>query len=248
MKYSISSVHARQIAIAVQGLDRRTSDPAEALERYGFVRTLGGADVYLALRARTRDFDRARLDALVAEKGAQVVPSVRGCIYLVSRNHVPASLHIADQLSARRMERDLRKVGIEEGEIEALGRAVLEALDSEDDGLTTHRLRARLPTDLLRPLGEVGKKVGLTSPLPPTLRRLEFAGRLERTLEGGRLDTERYLWRRKRQDPADTSAMDPAETPPSETHTSLARIFLRAAGVATPRAFAAWSGLGQRDA
>jgi len=47
----------------------------------------------------------------------------------------------------------------------------------------------------VRSLGEKGKKLGLSSTLPPALRTLEFEGRIERTLEGGRLDSERYLWR-----------------------------------------------------
>src|SRR5256885_7675998 len=49
----------------------------------GWLRTLGGADVYLAARARRPGMKRADLDAAVARGELRVAPAARGCIYLV---------------------------------------------------------------------------------------------------------------------------------------------------------------------
>ncbi|HEX7837600.1 MAG TPA: crosslink repair DNA glycosylase YcaQ family protein, partial [Kofleriaceae bacterium] len=73
------------------------------------------------------------------------------------------------------------------------------------------------------------------------LRLLELAGKIERTLEGGRLDTERYLWRRTAGKIA----------PPAPDHLArIARVvdaFLGFAAPATLAQLSAWSGHPQRD-
>src|SRR4051812_37109941 len=52
-------------------------------------RTLGGVDVYLAVRARIPGLKRKDLDAAVDASRLQVTPAVRSCIYLVPRKDVP---------------------------------------------------------------------------------------------------------------------------------------------------------------
>ncbi|MEO1083197.1 MAG: crosslink repair DNA glycosylase YcaQ family protein [Acidobacteriota bacterium] len=235
--------HARAIAFAAQHLDRRaTADDRGALEGAlegaGFVRTLGGVDVYLALHARLADFERSHLDAAAADRRAQVLPAARGCIYLVPRTYASDALSLAEHLTAPRMRREHDKAGIAAGELERVADAVLDVLDDGPRG--THELRKELPDGLVRRLGEPGKKIGVSSTLPPALRRLEFERRVVRESATGRLDTERYLWRR-------VDARRPADDPPA-LHRRLAELFLRAAGLGTPRAFAAWSGLKQAEA
>ncbi len=91
--FTLSLEHARRVAVAAQGLARSpTGGLAAAVEATGFVRTLGGADVYLALRARRPGTSRAGLDGAVERGELQVVPAARGCIYLVPRRDVPAAL------------------------------------------------------------------------------------------------------------------------------------------------------------
>jgi hypothetical protein len=96
----------------------------------------------------------------------------------------------------------------------------------------------------VRSLGDAGKKVGITTTLPPALRVAELANRIARTPEEQRIDHERYLWRAL--PPA------PARSPPAEEPGALlarvAEIFFRAAGVATVKGFAEWAGVAQRDA
>lgn len=241
----LSTAEARAIATVAQGLrNRAKGTPAELVRRHGFLRTLGGIDVYLALHERSAGgVAREEVDAAVAEGEVQIVPTVRGCIYLVAREDVPWSLRLADLLSARRNERDQEKAGVEEGELERVGEAVLATL-REKGPLSTVKLRNALPDGVIRSLGDAGKKVGLSSTLPPALRRLELAGEIERTLETGQVDTEKYLWRVTAANPfAGVDGIDD----PAVVHRHFAERFFRWAGVATLDAFAAWSGLGKRD-
>ncbi len=214
----------------------------EAVEETGFVRTLGGVDVYLALRARVPGMQRRQLDEAAARRRVAIIPAVRGCIYLVPRRYLSLCLRFADLRTRSRAEREHQKAGILPGELDALGQAVLDAIGDQGP-LTTTALRSALPE--VRSLGEAGKKVGLSSPLPPALRQLEFSGLLERAPERGRLDTERYLWRRPDANPFEEH---PVPDDPKELNARLAEIFFRAAGLGTMAAFAGWAGISQRDA
>jgi len=217
---------------------------ATVLERHGFVRTLGGMDVYLALRARVPGLTRAGADTATGQSLAQISPTVRGCIYLVARQHAGLSLRIAELLSRKRQETDQARAGIKPGEVERLSKLIPKVL-AKHGPLTTDQVRKALPDGSVRSLGDIGKKVGISSTLPPALRFAEFAGTIERTLDGGRMDTERYLWRVPAKSVYEST---PVPDSSAEIHAALAGIFLRTTGVSTPRAFAAWSGIGQREA
>ncbi|MEM8963327.1 MAG: crosslink repair DNA glycosylase YcaQ family protein [Acidobacteriota bacterium] len=237
----ISRSHARAIALAAQGLHEPASDVAAQLERTGFVRTVGGVDAYLAIRARVPSTTRAEIDALLAGGEARVIPAVRGCIYLVARSHVAPALRLAALLAEPRERREHAKAGIEAGEIDRVAAAVLDAL--RDNGpSTTNALRRHLPVGVVRSLGATGKKVGISSTLPPALRRLEFAGAIERANEDGRLDNERYQWRLA------SHADDFAGADETALYDAIGEVYLRAAGVATRKGLAAWAGIKQGDA
>jgi hypothetical protein len=236
---------ARRAFVAAQGLAPAPGrSPVGVLEETGFVRTLGGVDVYIALRARVPEMRREDLDSVVAAHQAQVVPAARGCMYLVPRRHVPISLRVAGLLSRARDDRDQEKAGIRPGEVEEIAKAALETL-RERGPLTTDGLRKALPAGTVRSLGEQGKKVGVSSPLPGALRRLEFEGLVERTLENRRLDSERYLWRAAAVSPFDGVQLS---DDPLELYAGMARLFFHAAGLATQKNFAGWIGIAQRDA
>ncbi|HKB16078.1 MAG TPA: crosslink repair DNA glycosylase YcaQ family protein, partial [Planctomycetota bacterium] len=242
---TIPLAQARAAFFAAQGIPP-AGKPAilPALDRIGFVRTLGGIDVYLAVRARVPGLSRADLDRAVDRHEAQVLPSVRGCIYLVPRRDAAVALRAADLLSRGRAEREHQKAGIKPGEVAKVAQAVLAALKKAGPS-TTDALRRALPGGVVRSLGEAGKKVGISSPLPPALRLLEFEGKVERTLEGGRLDTERYLWRAAARSPFE-GARVPED--PIDLWARLGEIFFRAAGLGTLKSFAEWAGISLRDA
>ena len=241
---SLSADHFRSALFTAQSLPGQCRSASEAVEKAGLVRTLGGVDVYLAVRARVAGLERAQMDEAVERCDLQVVPAVRGCIYLVPHSEVPWTLRIAGLLSRRRREREHDKAGIRTGELDEIAEAVLATL-GEKGPLTTSSLRRALPEGLVRSLGDGGKKVGISSPLPPALRQLEFDGRIERTLEGGKLDTERYLWR-----VAEVNPFDQVELPegPTQIYAHFAELYLRTAGIGTTGELATWAGIGKRDA
>ena len=203
----------------------------------GWLRTLGGCDAYLAARARRPGMKRADLDAAIAGGELRVHPAVRGCIYLVPAAAVPDLLALNAETWRAQTEKELAKVGKTMALVERLAPGVLAALAQP---MTTDAIRKAMPGDIPS-FGEAGKKVGLSSPLPLALRLLEFAGKIERTLDGGRLDTERYLWRRTAHRLA----------PPAPDHdarvASVVDAFLGFAGPATLAQISAWSGHPQRD-
>jgi hypothetical protein len=227
-----------------QGLAEPRKGPLEEIvAATGWPRTLGGVDLYLAIRARAPGMRRSDLDEAVEQSRLQVIPAMRGCIYLVPRASVPLMLRIADELTRSRTERELEKVGVPKTEIAAIAEAVLAVL--KKGPLSTDALRKALPPGVVRSLGDKGKKVGISSPLPPTLRYLEFEGRIERTQENGRLDNERYAWRLVKKSPF-ASAKIPADR--EGRYAALARTFFQHAGPASLKDFAGWAGLSQRDA
>jgi hypothetical protein len=233
----------RALRISAQGLPPAAKPKLlPTLERTGFVRTLGGADCYLGVRARVPSLRREELDRAVESAEAAVTPAARGCMYLVARADVPLCLRIADQLSAGRAAREHEKAGIKDGEVEQVAEAALKAL--RKGPMTTDVLRKAMPEGTVRSLGERGKKVGISSPLPAALRLLEFAGKVERTPEEHRLDTERYLWRAAAKNPF-AGAKLPDE--PARLHGMLLERFVRFAGVSQLKDFCAWAGLSQRD-
>src|SRR5687768_8682414 len=165
----------------------------DAITGSGWLRTLGGADAYLAARARRPALKRRELDTLVDRGELRVVPAARGCIYVVPSAVVPDLMALNADAWRKDHEKQLAKVGSSIAKLEALAKPVLAALATP---LTTDALRKALPAGSIPSFGEAGKKIGLSSPLPLVLRLLEFSGKVERTLEGGRLDSERYLWRK----------------------------------------------------
>ena len=224
---------------ALAGTDKRPL--AALIGDSGWLRTLGGADAYLTARARRPGMTRAALDAAIAAGELCVRPAVRGCIYLVPASAVPDLLALNAEDWRRQTEKELAKIGKTMKVVEALAPAVLAALTGP---MTTDAIRKAMPGDIQSlgaSFGDAGKKVGLSSPLPLALRLLEFAGKIERTLDGGRLDTERYLWRR-------TAGKLPA--PARDHEARVARVvdaFLGFAGPATLAQLSAWSGHPQRD-
>jgi hypothetical protein len=176
-----------------QGLHGAGAESVAALiAQTGWVRTLGGADGYLSLAARQPGLAVAQVHAELASGDIAVVPAVRGCVYLVPREHVPVALAIADALSARRRARELEKVDVEAAELEQVCTAVEQALEAGP--VSVHELKKRLPEGLVRHLGPAGKKIGLTTSLTPALRQMEVTGRLQRRLLDDRMDHERYSY------------------------------------------------------
>jgi winged helix DNA-binding protein len=211
---------------------------ANVLGSSGWLRTLGGIDVYLAARGRRPGMKRSELDAAISDGSLRIMPAARGCMYVVPAA-VVADLRALNAVEWRKTtEKELGKIGRTIADVEALAKPVLAALK---DALTTDALRKALPAGAIPSFGDAGKKIGLSSPLPLVLRLLELDGRIERTLEGGKLDSDRYLWRK-------ASWKVPAGAKDHDSQlANFVGAFLAFAGPVTVGQIAKWSGLAQRD-
>lgn len=238
---SLEFAHATWLAR--QGL----ASPKEAelpalIAQTGWLRTIGGAEPYIAVLARNPSTTSAVVNAAVAADDLQVIPCVRGCMYVVPRVHAALGLRLAAGLARKRIGADLQKVGFGGGEIADLQSAVLDLLAKSP--LSTDGIRAGLPKGAIRSFGELGKKLGISSPLPACLRLLEFDGKLHRK-PTTRLDAERYDWHLQT---GDLFAGLPAEDNISALAEPLLRLFLEQSGPATLDEFVAWSGVTKAQA
>jgi winged helix DNA-binding protein len=235
---SLTLAHARALWWQKQALAGTTKGPlATLLGASGWLRTLGGTDVYLAARARRPGMTRAELDAAVTAGDLRVHPAVRGCIYLVPSSAVPDLLALNAVTWRTQTEKDLGKIGKTIAVVEAMAPAVLATLTQP---MTPDAIRKAFPGDIPS-FGDAGKKVGLSSPLPLALRLLEFAGTIERSLDGGKLDSERYLWRKT------AGKLGVAAKDHDQRVANVVDAFLGFAGPATLAQLSAWSGHAQRD-
>lgn len=176
-----------------QGLAEPAGSAESALERFGWIRTLGGVDGYLSLHARIAGLRVNDVHEGVSARRLVVVPSLRGCIYLAPAAHAGLALALARDLVLPREEKTWAKAELSVDELTAAGDAILSVL--AEGPQTTTALRSLLPPEHTRKTGPVGKKAGVSSLLPPALRRLEFDGRIVRQPVDDRLDHERYAWR-----------------------------------------------------
>jgi len=177
-----------------QGLDGTLADadPATVLARTGWARSVGGANPYLTLFART-GVSRTAVDAAVADMRIYELPAARGCTYVVPEQDFGLAL----QVGRGAPEADLRtlaKLGVDRAEIDRLCVAVTEVLDRAD-ALDPAQLKDALG-GAVRNLGEAGRKRGQSTTLPAALGLLQAAGEIRRVPPGGRLDQQRYAYAR----------------------------------------------------
>lgn len=227
-----------------QGLDGslRGASPAAVLEHAGWSRSVGGVSPYLTLYARA-GVRRAEADAAAATQAIHELPSARGCTYLLPAADYAVGLTVGRSAGMAETKAALR-LGVTEAELDALGEAVLAALE---DGatLTPDQLRAAVGP-AARSLGEEGKKKGITTTLPVALGRLQVAARIRRLPIDGRLDQQRYAYAIWRPSPLDRCALTEAQA-----YTELARRFFRQVGPATLAELQGYMGLsakGTREA
>jgi hypothetical protein len=238
MTDTLSLAQARALWFHKQALDGAAKAPlAKLLGNSGWLRTLAGADIYIAARARKPGMKRADLDAIVAKGELRVVPAARGCIYAVPGAIVGDLMALNAASWRAQTTKELGKIGKTMKVVEGMAPAVLDALAAAP--LDTNAVRKALPAGAIPSFGDAGKKFGLSSPLPLVLRLLELDGRIERTLDGG-LATDRYLWRRVATKPVVHGDVAP----------HLAKVidaFLAYAAPVTLAQISKWVGVPQRD-
>ncbi|MBI3722891.1 winged helix DNA-binding domain-containing protein [bacterium] len=241
-KKTLSPETLRSWRFARAGLDGklRGKSAGETLAETGWVRSVGGANPYLALRARA-GLSRAAVDAAVARLEIHELPAARGCTYIVPSRDYAAALRggqghgeAADMANARKF------CGVTEKEVDRLSTRVLSALAKGE--LDPQTIKEAVG-DAVRSLGEEGKKRGLTTTLPLALGYLQSRGEIRRVPVEGRLDRQRYRYALWKPNPLAGRAVGDAEAA-----LELARRFFRWSAPATVAQLAWWAGLGVKAA
>jgi len=176
-----------------QGLGNgvKGDDGAEILARVGWARSVGGANPYLTLFARGLE-SRESIDAQLESQAIHELPCARGCTYVVPEQHFALALKVGQGFSDAAAMNTARKfLGVTDDEVDQLKSEVLSAL--KDGPLEPSELRKHLG-NLVRNLGEEGKKRGQTTTLPLALGFLQSEGRIRRIPVSGRIDQQRYRY------------------------------------------------------
>lgn len=168
-----------------------SNEPASVLAHSGWARSVGSANLYLALFARA-GIRRAEAERAAAAKEFHELPAARGCGYFVPA----ADFAIALRLGARFIENGAirmakQHLGVTEAELERLCEAILRAVES---GPLAPAEMKPLLGDAIRHLGDEGKKRGQTTTHSLGIGRLQARGLLRRVPVDGRLDHERYAY------------------------------------------------------
>jgi hypothetical protein len=176
-----------------QGLDgsRGGADPATVLARTGWARSVGSANPYLTLFART-GISRQDIDEAVADLAIHELPSARGCTYVVPAADFGLALR-AGRGAPEGEVATVARLGVPRAEIDSLCAKVLDAVTAGP--LDPAGLKKALGEGV-RNLGEAGKKKGVTTTLPVALGLLQSAGEIRRVPVGGRLDQQRFAYTR----------------------------------------------------
>jgi hypothetical protein len=223
-----------------QGLDGSLEgkSPAEVLEAVGWARSVGGVGPYLTLFSRA-GISREAADAAVAAGEVHELPSARGCTYVLPAREFALGLRLSQGSDEQEMKTAF-KLGVTEGELVGLNKAVLKALAKGP--LDPDELRGATG-DASRSLGEAGKKKGLTTTLPLALGRLQTTGEIRRMPTNGRLDQQRYKYTLWKPNPLANYKLGK-----DEAAVELARRYFRWTAPASPAEFQWFSGLGVKAA
>ncbi|MFJ8474017.1 DNA glycosylase AlkZ-like family protein [Kitasatospora sp. NPDC094011] len=162
---------------------------AEVLAATGWARSVGGAAPYLGLFARA-GLGRAEVDAAVSALAVHELPSARGCTYVLPAVDFALGLAVGAAAPVGELAAAEKHLGVGRDEVEQLCLAVERALAG---GATLDPTTIREAVgDAVRPLGEAGRKRGLSTTLPLALGLMQSRGRIRRVPVNGRLDQQRY--------------------------------------------------------
>ncbi|MFF2630079.1 DNA glycosylase AlkZ-like family protein [Kitasatospora griseola] len=167
----------------------RGASPAEVLAATGWARSVGGTAPYLGLFARA-GLGRAAVDAALAAVEVQELPAARGCTYVLPAEDFALGLAAGAGVAETEIATAVRHLGVTRDEVEQLCLTVSELL-SDTEPLGPQQIRAAAGP-AARPLGEAGRRRGVSTTLPLALGLLQARGLIRRVPVDGRLDQQRY--------------------------------------------------------
>ncbi|HRK23138.1 MAG TPA: crosslink repair DNA glycosylase YcaQ family protein, partial [Fimbriimonadaceae bacterium] len=145
----------------------------DVFRRFGWARSVGGANPYLSLFARA-GIGREQADRAAANLEIHELPSVRGCTYVVPSEDFAVALRLArGEGDPQDVATAKRHLGVTEAELFKLQEKVLQTLGH--DPLDPKEIKDRVG-DAVRSLGDEGKKRGMQTTLPRAREFLQTAG------------------------------------------------------------------------
>ncbi|MFJ8442295.1 DNA glycosylase AlkZ-like family protein [Kitasatospora griseola] len=173
----------------LDGGAHRGASAAEVLAATGWARSVGGTAPYLGLFARA-GLGRAAVDAALAAVEVQELPAARGCTYVLPAEDFALGLAAGAGVAEAEIATAVRHLGVTRDEVEQLCLTVSELL-SDTEPLGPQQIRAAAGP-AARPLGEAGRRRGVSTTLPLALGLLQARGLIRRVPVNGRLDQQRY--------------------------------------------------------
>ncbi|NUT42938.1 MAG: hypothetical protein HOV86_23425 [Thermoactinospora sp.] len=218
-----------------QGLDGRLTGapPAQVLAETGWARSVGGSNPYFTLFARAGG-SREQADRAAAALEICELPSARGCTYVLPAADFALGLTVGSGAAQGEAAKVMR-LGVTEKELEDLAAGVLSV--TGDAPLDPAALKPLLG-DLVRNLGDAGRKAGVTTTLPVVLGLLQAAGEIRRVPVNGRFDQQRFGYVK----------WGLGGMPVENARVELARRYFRWTGAATPANLRWFTGWTVRDA
>lgn len=219
-----------------QGLAGMNGTAAETLARSGWARSVGGANPYLTLFARS-GIRKAEAEQAVKDMAIHELPCARGCTHIIPAEDYALGLKVGQGTSEVASMNTAKKwLGFTAADLERLNEHILKAL--QKGPLDPKGIKDELG-DAVVNFGEEGKKRGQTTSLSLGLGWLQAHGMIRRIPTSGRLDSQSYAYTLWNPSPLDGFAMSQ-----EEALTELARKYFRWIGPASPANFQWFAGLG----
>jgi Winged helix DNA-binding domain len=172
-------------------LDFSTKSNREVLSDVGWVRSVGGHNIYIALFARNQCTKKQ------AERDAQnqeiyEFASARGCTYFLPSDDFQVGIKAGQGFNdASSLRTAKTKLGYTDENHAELKAGILRALKTE--ALDTNGIKKELG-ELIINFGEVGKKVGQTTSLSLGLLSLQAEGQIRRVPKDWALEAQSYRY------------------------------------------------------
>ena len=161
----------------------------EVLREVGWVRSVGGHNIYLALHARN-GCTKEQAEQDTKDHEIYEFASARGCTYFLPYDDfqvgIKAGQGFNDESSIRTAK---NKLGFTDDDLEKLKAGILRAL--KNGALDTNGIKKELG-GLVMNFGELGKKVGQTTSLSLGLLRLQAEAQIRRVPKGWALEAQSY--------------------------------------------------------
>ncbi len=217
-------------------LEFSSASNREVLQKVGWVRSVGGHNVYMTLFSR----NGSRKGATEADAKAGEIyefASARGCTYFLPKDDFQCGIKCGQGFNdASSIRTAKNKLGFTDDDLVKLKAGILDALMG--GALDTNGIKKVLG-DLVINFGEAGKKVGQTTSLSLGLLSLQAEGQIRRVPNEWRLESQSYSYELFKDGPDVDDAYSK-----DEAYADLAEKFWSWIGLASLAHFQWFSGLG----